>query len=63
MALFTAEPNLCKKLVNVSVGSCITFINEAPQTYPNLLKLQHDIIPLYHHQIRFVLVSQYNALH
>lgn len=38
VALFTTEPNLCKKLVNASVGPCITSINEV-EFIPWLLSL------------------------
>jgi hypothetical protein len=64
MALFTAEPNLCKKSVKASAGPCITFVNEedphppAPQPSPKLLKPQHNIVQLQHHQIGFAFTSQ-----
>lgn len=65
--LFTAEPNLCQKSVNASSGPYIMFENEVdfppvPQSYPQLLKLQHNIVQLQNHQIRSVLVDQFYSL-
>ena len=67
MALFTDNPNLCKKFIKASVKPCIILVNEVifpqiPQSNLKNLKLLHIIVQLHHHQIRFDLVSQHNAL-
>lgn len=59
MALFIADPHLCKNSGKAFPEPCIILVKVAPQSYPKLLKLQHDIVQL-HHQIGYVLVSQHS---
>jgi hypothetical protein len=40
-----------------------TLLKQVPQSYPKLLQTQQDVVQLQNYQVRFVFVSQHNALH